>query len=75
MNYAEATEYSLTVKWKTTICPNGEDCWCRIIEPELEIKDDDGNEIYIAASGCIDKIHAERIVKVHNYYLNKIKEL
>lgn len=38
MNYKEAIEYSLKVKWKTTTCSSGEKCWCRIIEPEQEIK-------------------------------------
>ena len=70
MNYKEAIEYSLTVKWKTTPCSIGEECWCRIIEPEQEIKDDDGNEIYIAGSGCVHKDYAEHIVKLHNASLN-----
>ena len=46
MNYKEAIEYSLTVKWKTTPCSSGEECWCRIIEPEQEIKDNAGNVSY-----------------------------
>ena len=71
MNYKEAVEYSLTVKWKITLCPSGKKCWCRIIEPEQEIKDDDGNEIYIIGSGCISKDYAEHIVKLHNDSLVK----
>jgi len=72
MNYKEAIEYSLTVRWKTTLCESqGDSCWCRIIEPEEEIKDDDDNEIYIASSGKIPKEYAEHIVKIHNESLNK----
>lgn len=70
MNYKEAIEHSLTVKWKTSPCSLGKDCWCRIIEPEQEIKDDDGNEIYIAGSGRVPKEYAEHIVKLHNASLN-----
>lgn len=66
MTYKEAQERSLHVEWKTSICFSGEDCWCRVIEPVTEIKDDDGNEIYIAGSGCVPKIYAEHIVLIHN---------
>lgn len=70
MNYQEAKQHSLTVKWKTTPCQVGESCWCCIVEPEQEIKDDDGNEIYIVGSGSISKEYAEHIVKLHNDSLN-----
>lgn len=70
MNYQEAIQHSLTVKWKTTLCQSGESCWCRIIEPEEEIKDDDGNEIYIIGSASVSKDYAEHIVKLHNASLN-----
>jgi hypothetical protein len=66
MNYKEAQEHSLHVEWKTTTCNAGNVCWCRIIEPVEEIKDDDGNEIYIAGSGCVPKEYAEHIVLLHN---------
>ncbi len=72
MNYQEAIQYSLTVKWKTTLCPSGVSCWCRVIETEEELKDDDGNEIYIAASGCVPTDYAEHIVKLHNASLNGV---
>lgn len=71
MNYDEATKYSMTVKWKTSTCSAGDKCWCRIIEPIEEIKDDDGEEIYIAASGCIPQQYAEHIVKIHNENISK----
>lgn len=70
MNYQEATGYSLTVEWKTRECDTPE-CWCRIIEPSVEIKDDDGHEIYIAGSGCIPQKYAEHIVALHNAQLKK----
>ena len=40
------------------------------LTPEQEIKDDDGNDIYIAGSGCVPKDYAEHIVKLHNTSLN-----
>lgn len=69
MDYQEAVLHSLKVKWKTSTCESGEECWCRIIEPEKEIKDDKGNEVYIAGSGSIPKDYAEHIVKLHNQSL------
>jgi hypothetical protein len=66
MNYEEATEHSLKVRWKTETCSSGKKCWCRIISPEEYLTDDKGNEIYIAGSGCVPKKHAEHIVKLHN---------
>ena len=69
LTYNEALAYSLTVPWKTSLCDQGEKCWCRIIEPVEEIKDKDGEDIYIAASGCIPTVYAEYLVKLHNQYL------
>ena len=66
MNYAESIQHSLTVRWKTEPCFSGEDCWCRVITPEEKIEDDEGNEVYIAGSGCVPKLYAEHIVKLHN---------
>jgi hypothetical protein len=71
MDYIEALKYSNTVKWKISFCGQGENCWCRVIEPEIEIKDDKGNEIYIAGSGSVSLEHAEHIVKIHNDSLNE----
>jgi len=66
MEYEEAIEYSITVKWKTSYCSEGRNCWCRIIEPIEKIQDKDDNEIYIVGSGCIPKEYAEHLVKIHN---------
>ena len=71
MDYKQAVDYSLKVEWKTTPCSKGENCWCRVIEPKKEIKDDNGNEIYIAGSGCVPKKYAEHIVELHNKSLKK----
>jgi len=72
LKYEEAQDLSLTVKWKTTPCESGESCWCRIIEPEKQLIDEKGNEIYIAGSGCVPTIYAEHIVKLHNDSLNSL---
>jgi len=72
MEYHEAVEKSKTVKWKTSPCFTGEECWCRIIEPVEKIEDKDGNEIYIAGSGSINKEYAEHIVKLHNEFVDKM---
>ena len=70
LSYEEATALCLKTKWKVTPCNSGEECWCRLIVPETEIEDKDGNEIYIAGSGCVEKAYAEHIVKLHNESLN-----
>jgi len=69
MTYDQAVAFSLTVPWKISLCNQGEKCWCRIIEPEEEIKDKDNNDIYIVASGCITTLHAEYLIKLHNQSL------
>ncbi len=75
MTYEEAQEHSLTVRWKSTTCSSGEECWCRILTTEEPIMYDShhggsGEELYIAASGCIPTIYAERIVELHNKALD-----
>lgn len=71
MTFKQAIAKSLTVRWKVSFCPQGEKCWCRVIEPEEQIIDDDGEQIHIAPSGSIAKDHAEHIVRVHNSYFNE----
>lgn len=69
MNFEEATDLSLKVRWKTTVCGSGEDCWCRLIVPENPIKyeyNGTEDEIYIVGSGALPKAYAEHIVKLHN---------
>ena len=70
LSYEEATALCMKSKWKVTTCNSGEQCWCRLIVPETEIQDKDGNEIYIAGSGCVPKVYAEHIVQLHNQSLN-----
>lgn len=71
MNYKEALELSLNVRWKTDTCVSGSECWCRVIRPENNIIDEEGNEVYIVGQGSITKEHAEHIVKLHNLNLDK----
>lgn len=71
MNYTEAKNKALKTKWKIGTCNQGENCWCRMILPEFEIKDDDDNEIYIATSGTLNKEFAEHIVNLHNKSLEE----
>ena len=66
MKYEEAQQKALTIKWKTTPCHQGEECWCRIIEPTEPILYDDNEEYYIVGSGSIPKLEAEHLVQLHN---------
>lgn len=70
LTYKEAQEKSLTVRWKVSLCPQGEICWCRMIEPEEKIFDSDGNQIFVVGSGEMSKIYAEYLVDLHN---NRLK--
>jgi len=75
MNYQEAIEKSLTVKWKVDTCHEGERCWCRVIrgeEPILykELDDSDEEEYYIVGSGELNKETVEHIVSLHNETFN-----
>lgn len=73
MKFEEAMTYLTTVEWKTMKCDDSK-CWCRLIVPKEELFDIDNNEIYVAASGCLSKEHAEHIVKIHNESLKIYKE-
>lgn len=67
MTYQEAQQKALTVKWKSTPCHQGEECWCRIIEPIDPILHSDAQEeYYIVSSGSIPKLEAEYLVELHN---------
>jgi len=66
MTYEQAQQKSLTVKWKASPCNQGEECWCRIIEPVEPILYDGNEEYYIVASGSIPKLEAEYLVELHN---------
>ena len=70
LTYAEAKALSLTVKWKIGTCTQGEQCWCRTIEPTEKITDQNDEEIYIVGSGCMTTDCAEHIVALHNKSLN-----
>jgi hypothetical protein len=66
MTYEDAQKEALKVKWKATPCLQGEECWCRIIEPVEPILYDGDEEYYIAGSGSIPKLEAEYLVELHN---------
>ena len=75
MNYQEAIEKSLTVKWKVDTCGQGEQCWCRVIKCEEPIffkendeayDDSDAEEFYVSKSGELLKEIVEHIVNIHN---------
>lgn len=70
MTYTEAKEYSLKVKWKLTKCSVGNNCWCRAVMPKKNINYGKYSKITVIEAGCIKKIYAEHIVKVHNFYID-----
>lgn len=72
MTYKKALQESLTVEWKISLCPQGEVCWCRVIEPKNPITYQDGellSELYIVGSGNIHKEVAEHLVRIHNIFI------
>lgn len=72
LTFQQARDLSLAVRWKVSLCNTGEDCWCRMIEPESPILFRDGyldEEYCVCVMGAIDKATAEHIVKLHNNYL------
>ena len=74
MTYQEAKEKAFTIKWETQTCGQGEECWCRTINPVEPILFKDGeteNEYYIIGSGELNKETAEYFVKLHNQNLEK----
>jgi len=72
MNYQEAMQHALKVDWKVSLCHEGKECWCRVIEPKEKIISSEDEEIYIVGSGSISKEHAEHIVNVHNCSLKTL---
>jgi hypothetical protein len=77
MTLQEAIEKSFTVKWQVGICSDGEQCWCRTIEPEEPIlyKDEGFVEsYYVVRSGRMSKKTAEYFVKIHNKTCNTNEE-
>lgn len=70
LTYKQAQQKALKEEWVATPCPQGEECWCRIIEPEKPILyGDNDEEYYIVGSASIPKEEAEYIVKLHNQQL------
>ena len=63
--YIKKMKNILEVKWKVSECGNS-DCWCRIIEPEEKIIDENKFEVTVIDAGSINKEIADHIVKLHN---------
>lgn len=80
MNFEQAREYSFLVKWKTTECFSGPDCWCRIILPVEPIlynhpeNPDNKHEYIIVDAGALDQETAEYVVRLHNEHHERIKQ-
>lgn len=77
MTYQEAIEKSFSTKWKVGTCHQGEQCWCRTIEPIEPIIYKDGDiegSYYIVGSGELNKETAEYFVKLHNETFNTQEE-
>lgn len=72
MTHDEAYRLALKKRWKTSLCPSGESCWCRMIEPEEKIVYSEIEEVYIVGMGSIHKEIAEHIVDLHNSYLKTL---
>ena len=75
MNYQEAIEKSLTVKWKVDTCGHGIQCWCRVVKCEEPIffkenDDSDDEEYYVVNSGRLNKETVEHFVSLHNETFN-----
>lgn len=76
MTHEAAYKKALEVKWKVEPCFSGEECWCRMIVPEVPIKygEKDIEEVCIVSSAAINKTMAEHIVLVHNANLEYNKK-
>lgn len=80
MNFEQAREYSFLVKWKTSECFSGPDCWCRIIMPVEPIyyshpeNPDNQHEYSIVDAGSLDQETAEYIVKIHNENYDRVQQ-
>ena len=69
MTYEEAEQKSLTVRWKSTTCHVGEECWCRMIVPEEPILYDHysrNEEFYIIGDAAINESVATYLINLHN---------
>lgn len=79
MNFDQARELSFLVRWKTTECFSGPECWCRIIVPIEPIyytnpESDNRYEYSIVDAGALDQKTAEYIVRLHNENYEKVQQ-
>lgn len=74
MTFLEARDKSLQVEWEVLPCPQGEDCWCRIVAPKTPLRYTEhgiSENYFIVTSAQIDTATAEHIVKLHNESISK----
>lgn len=69
MTYEEALSKTKSVNWKTEACNSGEDCWCRLIVPEVDIIEDCDEVVIISPSGCVSEELARYIVELQNNHI------
>lgn len=68
----------MSVEWTTTLCPQGEGCWCRGIAPKDMIlyKSSDYDEEYsIVGYGVMTREVAEYVVMLHNNHVAKKQKI
>lgn len=76
MNYSQAIKKSLLVEWEIGTCPQGDQCWCRIIKPIIPIFFKDGDceeEYHILRGGELHKEIVEHIINLHNQNIRSKK--
>lgn len=71
MTYKEAQKEAHNRLWKIERCPQGKECWCRIIslvQPIEYLTEKGETELYesIVGSGSLDTATARYIVNLHN---------
>lgn len=59
----------INYRWKVTLCNQGEDCWCRLIETEQKVIYRGGTNVFVIPNGSLSKAEAEHIVEIHNAWL------
>ena len=67
----ETTTHIMQTPWQLIICPAGEKCWCRGIEPAMPITDAEGLPVIVLPIGLLPREVAEHIVQTHNATLKQ----
>lgn len=66
MSYSEFFELAKRQRWKIGNCSQGQICWCRTVEIEDMIFDEDGVLRKVVNEGSMMKEMVEYIVELHN---------